>query len=146
MTTWKLCMILMLPLMLERKRLRVWVAMMMGSLAAWMLPPLTANLDGLGPYILIDIAVGYVILAHPRLLPQLILGTLSIIMVTFSCGALAAKMLHGAANPDFYWRAMMLFSWARLFILASWGAADVARRCMPDAWFDRHSFATRSIG
>ena len=146
MTTWKLCMILMLPLMLEHRRLRVWLVMMVGSMAAWALPPLTTTLDGLGPYILIDIAVGYVILAHPRGTAQMLLGSFSVIMVTFSCGALAAKMLHGTANPEFYWRAMMLFSWARLLILASWGASDVARRYLPDDWLGRHSLAPRSIG
>lgn len=138
LTTWKICMILMLPLMLEPKRLRVWLAMMGGSCAAWMLPPLNANLDGMGPYILIDAAVGYVLLRHPRGDAQIILGAISAIMVTFSCGALLAKYMHGTANADLYWRAMMLFSWVRLLVLGSWGMADVARRYLPGDWVGRH--------
>lgn len=139
MSDWKFAMLLILPLMLAPARLRVWVAMMAGSVAALYVPQGLPEEAVVSLYIPIDIAVGAVILAHPRGDWQRALGSLSVGMIGLSVGYLGEMVLIGRHNPDFYWRIMMVLSWTRFALLFAWGAYDVAELAVHRLWPFRHA-------
>lgn len=138
MSLWKFAMIAIIPLMWTELRLRgfdpqkvrVWLAMMGGSLVAKLVGFMAVSgADQLGIYIALDIAVASVILAKPRGLPQKSIGALSGVMVLFGVGYLLSVTM-GGGNPSLYGEVMQGLSWARWGILFSWGAGDAVEMAL----------------
>lgn len=110
---------------LDPQKVRVWLAMMSGSIAAVIAGELApTGTHQLGAYVAIDIIVAGLILRHPRGLAQKTIGGLSGVMVLFGTGYLVS-VLMGGNNPLLYGQVMVALSWLRFGILASWGAGDV---------------------
>lgn len=116
LTTWKLAMLGLLPLMGQRARLRTWVAMMGASIAAWLV-------TGPYAYLAIDILGAAIVLARPAGVAQRAIGAMFGIMCFFHLGFIVG----GGHDVSTYIASNRLVGWAQWAVLLSWGGYDVLR-------------------
>ena len=124
---------------LDPQKVRVWLAMMAGSLAAAIAGDLApTGTHQVGAYVIVDIVVAIVILRHPKGLAQKALGGLSGVMVLFGIGYLVSTRM-GGNNPLLYGQVMAALSWLRFGILVSWSAGDAVGMALYRHWTGRPS-------
>ena len=113
---WFAAMLLILPFMRGRAKVRTWGALFLASVAAWVFPSIAAH-------IAIDLLAGALVLKRPRGLAQKIIGFGFVAMLIFSSGYVMSQQ----ANPWTLYYAMLGIGWAQWAVLLSWGLYDFAR-------------------
>lgn len=129
-TSWKLAMLLTGPLMVTRPKLRTWAAMMLASIAAWLVPYGDA-----AAYLAIDLLAGGLVLVRPAGVPQRIVGALFAGMAMFDIGFLLSGETVGTAA---YMAANIWAGWLQWAVLFIWGGHDAARYIADRYWPSRH--------
>lgn len=128
-TTWKFAMILTLFVCLaapenRRERVRVWAAMMVGSL-------LGIFYQSVWFFLALDILVAVAIMAPPKWVWQRVIGFCYVAMVLLSTGYMLRELavvhfsLSPTNSPDMLKSAHDFLGWAALAALLSWGAHGI---------------------
>lgn len=110
---WFISMALVLPLMMDKAKVRTWLALLVACAAAWIARTAEA-------YLLIDLLGGAIILIRPAGWAQRSIGMLFAAMALFDIGFIAG----GSHGVSLYALFLNLLGWIQLGILASWGAHD----------------------
>jgi hypothetical protein len=116
-TAWKAAMLMLLPFLRGRQKLRVWLALIGASVASHFINDLFA-------FILIDGLAAYAILRKPAGLAQKLIGALFLCMMMLDLGFLR--------SPQYDWGLFYQISstlgWAQLLILGAWTGHDYLGR------------------
>lgn len=140
LTPWKLAFYAILPMMGFGSKLRVWAALMLGSIAAYVAQTVEA-------YILIDLLTAAVVLSRPAGEWQKAIGSISVFSgIVGLFFWISVKFFAGQGEPERL--AMMLnqIGWVQFAILGAWGGNDILRRYLRRSHPLRHSHAPDERG
>jgi hypothetical protein len=128
-TLWVMAMAGLLPFILLQRgkrpvhKVRVWLALLGASAAAWAVTPAIGYVPVLA-YIAIDTAAGLIVLARPAGVAQKAIGFLFATMVLFHIGVFWAGPQHAGST---YFAFQTAAGWAQLLVLLGWSGHDVGK-------------------
>lgn len=132
MSEWKTAMVVILPLMLERRAVTAWTKLISYQKPrAWFavfLSSLLAVLFPLSPaaYLAIDLFCGGLVIARPAGSAQKAIGLIFTMMALIDCGYIISPQ---ADHGILYYEVMVILGWAQFAILLLWGSYDAWRYC-----------------
>jgi len=135
MQPWHWAMLMLVPLILDKVRGRVWAVLVLGSIASHVL--------AFDPkaYLAIDLVCGYLVLRKPAGLAQKAIGLLFAGMAIIDIGYIFSPQ---ADEGMLLYQVLTAIGWLQFAIMAVWGSHDAGTAFARRVWPHRRSLASRA--